>query len=67
VPFLLAAGWAIFVLLAIAVLEQHADRIGNGYAHAGYWVGWSLIGVSAAPRIGDVVLARSSSSGSMQH
>ena len=46
--------WLVFVLAGQANLDTHAD----GYGHAGLWIGFTLVAVSVALRIGDIVVAK---------
>jgi hypothetical protein len=52
-----AVAWAVLVLVVVGASTAHLDSNNSGQPHAGLWVGWLLVAVTALLRIADVVVA----------
>jgi hypothetical protein len=55
---IVAAVVAVMLLVLGAASQAHLDGDGQGFAYAGFWIGWLLIAISAALRVADIVVAR---------
>jgi hypothetical protein len=53
-----AVAWALFVLAVVGASTAHLDSNNSGQPHAGLWVGWLLVAITALLRIADVVAAK---------
>jgi hypothetical protein len=51
-------GWAILWLVIVLGGQASLDTHGDGYGHAGLWIGFTLVVVSVVLRSGDVIVAK---------